>query len=248
MPTLSRFFRSFGGGITNLLFPRVCAVCRAPMDEPSVFEICGGCVKKFPQRPAFSCEVCGVPIDGEVAEAGYSSCGRCRITKPPFDATFYGMRYDGTARELVHRFKFGKIFRLAGAVASPLCAELYGKPQAREADVVAPVPLHRKRVFERSFNQSYLIALEIGKTLSIPVHGGLLARQRATTPQFSLSAVERHKNIKGAFAVERPELAEGKTVILVDDIMTTGSTMWEAAKTLKKAGAKKVICAASARA
>jgi ComF family protein len=158
------------------------------------------------------------------------------------------VRYEGVARQLIHRFKFGKKPRLAGAVSAPLCAELYANAKGAGAEVVVPIPLHRKRIFGRSFNQSYLIALEVGKTLSLPVDAGVLARVRFTSPQFSLTSVERHKNIKGAFAVRHPEKITGKTVVIVDDIMTTGSTMWEAAKTLKKGGAKKVICAASARA
>lgn len=231
-----------------LVFPRKCAVCRGVVASDSVFEICTPCMGRFPAKPVHSCALCAAPVDGEVAEAGITTCGRCRTKPPSYDAAFYGFRYEGAARELIHRFKFNRAFRLAGTVSSPLCAELFSRPSVRDADVIAPVPLHWRRNYERGFNQSYLIALEIGKALSKPVDGGILSRQRHTKPQYALSVAERSDNIKGAFAVPRPDKVAGKTVILVDDIVTTGSTVLEAAKTLKKAGAKKVLVAAAARA
>jgi ComF family protein len=240
--------RKLAAGLDSIIFPRKCAVCKGPVSDDAVFEVCATCMTKFVQKPAHSCAVCAEPIDGEVADAGISKCGRCRTKAPQFDATFYGLRYEGTARELIHRFKFNRAFRLAATVSSPLCAELFSQPSAREADVIAPVPLHWRRNYERGFNQSYLIALEIGRALSKPVDANLLARRRHTKPQYALTAAERNDNIKGAFAVRRPETLEGKIVVLVDDIVTTGSTVSEAAKTLKKAGAKKVIVAAAARA
>jgi ComF family protein len=205
-------------------------------------------MEKFAEKPEGACAVCSAPMDGEVAGAGITSCGRCRTKPPPFDASYYGMRYEGTARELIHRFKFGNATRLAPAVSYMLCAELHSRKAELGADMVIPVPLHRKRLYKRGYNQSALIALEIGNALSIPVSADILKREVHTNPQFSLTIAQRNENIKGAFAVRYPDAVKGKTVILADDIMTTGATLAEAAKTLKKAGAIKVICAVSARA
>jgi ComF family protein len=243
------FIKRLASSLDGVLFPRRCGACRAPlMDDGGAFGLCGACMGLFAQKPGHSCAVCAAAIDGEVADAGITTCGRCRIKPPPFDGAFYGMRYEGPARELIHRFKFKGAFRLAKTVSAPLCAELFSRPAARDVDLVAPTPLHWRRNYERGYNQSYLVALEVGKALSKPVEAGALLRVRHTMPQFQLSSAERDKNIKGAFAAPRPEKLAGKTILLVDDIMTTGSTVAEAARALRRAGAAKVLVAAAARA
>lgn len=245
---LKRVFEAISSGISSLLFPRSCLVCRAPLADGGAFEICGACMSGLRLKPEHSCRVCAAPIDGEVARAGITICGHCRTRPPPFDLTFCGMRYEGKSREMIHRFKFGDGTRLAGALSSLLCAELYPREEARKTDMVLPVPLHRKRLFERGYNQSYLLARDVGAALSLPVVTGVLVRGKYAGPQSARTRAERMENIKNAFLVERPETVAGKSVLLVDDIMTTGATMSEAAKTLKKAGALAVICAVAARA
>ncbi len=243
-----RVLGTFLSGLSSLLFPRRCAICREPLAGADLFEICGGCKSGLSLQPEHSCRVCAAPIDGEVAQAGIITCGRCRTDMPHFDMTFCGMRYEGKSRDMVHSFKFDGRARLAGILSSVLCVQLYQNEEAHKADMVLPVPLHRKRLFDRGYNQSYLLACEVGMALSIPVVTGLLVRPKYTMPQSSQTRAERKENIKNAFSVERPAEVEGKTVLLVDDIMTTGATLSEAAKTLKKNGAATVMCAVAARA
>ncbi len=105
---------------------------------------------------------------------------------------------------------------------------------------VAPVPLHFNKMKERGFDQAFLIARQVAKTLKLPLEGGMLRRVKATEPQATMTRTERARNIKGAFEVNRPELVSGKNILLIDDVFTTGATVNEAAKTLKKNGAGKV--------
>ncbi|MBI5178593.1 MAG: ComF family protein [Nitrospinae bacterium] len=234
---------------SGIVFPASCAVCKAPLPAEELFGICPQCKEGLVQPAEHACLACAMPIDGEVAGAGILLCGDCRISLPPFDLTVSGMGYGGKTRELVHRFKFQGKTGLSRFLASTLCARLYAKLHAQAAYIIViPVPLHRKRIYARGYNQSFLLAEEVGMALSLPVETGVLIRAKYTDPQSKQTRAERLKSIKGAFAVARPEMVEGNTVILVDDIMTTGATLAEAAKTLKKAGAKSVICAVAARA
>ena len=121
------FIKRLASDLDSIVFPPRCGACREPLAEGGAFGLCGSCMGRFAQRPEHSCAICGSPIDGEVANAGITTCGGCRIKPPPFDLTFYGMRYEGAARELIHRFKFKGAFRLAKTVAAPLCAELFSQ-------------------------------------------------------------------------------------------------------------------------
>ena len=195
-----------------------------------------------------ACRQCAIPIDGELAGAGIVLCGDCRISPPPFDAAVAALRYKGKTRTLIHRYKFSGKTRLAGALGPLLCAALHRVGAVEGIDLVIPVPLHRRRLFQRGYNQSWLLAAEVGKAFGVPVAADILARARFTGPQFSLSRADRRKNITKAFAVASPERLAGKAVLLVDDIMTTGVTLGEAARTLKHQGAARVVCAVAARA
>lgn len=113
-------------------------------------------------------------------------------------------------------------------------------PEFCQGFTVSPVPLHFNKMKERGFDQAFLIARQVARTLRLPLEGGLLRRVKATDPQATMTRAERARNIKGAFEVNRPELIAGKNILLVDDVFTTGATVNEAAKTLKKNGAGKV--------
>lgn len=243
-----RFALAAVGRIVRTAFPPVCLVCGAARAGDGVFDICPACAAALSPAGRHACRRCAAPIDGELAGAGVVLCGDCRISPPPFDAAVAALRYEGKTRELIHRYKFAGKTRLAGALGPLLCAALHRAGEMEGIDFVIPVPLHRRRLFRRGYNQSWLLAAEVGKTFGVPVAADLLARARFTEPQFSLSRAARRTNIKNAFTAPSPERLAGKALLLVDDIMTTGATLGEAARTLKKGGAARVVCAVAARA
>jgi ComF family protein len=176
------------------------------------------------------------------------TCGECATVSRPFSAARAAVVFDGPVQELIHRLKYGKkthIFRPLALLTSrhltPFIAE-------SGAELIIPVPLHRKRLRERGFNQSVLLAGVLAKSWHLPMSRNNLRRIRWTEPQISLSVADRTKNVRGAFAVKDPTQIKGKRILLVDDVYTTGSTVTECAKVLKNAGAKEVYVATVARA
>ncbi len=234
--------------LARAAFPPMCLICGVERTGEEVFDICAACTSALSPAGRHACRRCAIPIDGELAGAGIVLCGACRVFPPPFDAAVAALRYEGKTRELIHRYKFSGKTRLAGTLGPLLCAALHGAGLMEGLDIVIPVPLHRRRLFQRGYNQSSLLAAEVGRTFGVPVAADLLARARFTEPQFSLSRAERRKNITKAFTAPFPARLTGKAVLLVDDIMTTGVTLGEAARTLKREGAARVVCAVAARA
>jgi ComF family protein len=149
--------------------------------------------------------------------------------------------YEGALRSAIHRFKFKKRKRLAEPLGILLVKYLSSSPsvEMKEMDVIVPVPLHRKRLRERGFNQSELLARVIGRYYEIPI-ASALERIINTRAQFDLPRAERFKNISGAFKVREIKSVYNKRILLLDDIYTTGSTIAECSKSLKTAGARRI--------
>ena len=234
--------------LLNIIFPRRCALCGCSIPSEDAFEVCPACKTQLPLHAKSSCVVCGKAMDGSLVGAGIVRCGDCRLKPPPVDATVAALRYEGTGRQLIHRFKFGGMRKIAGTLAPIICSRIHVRPDMGNADLIVPIPLHRGRLFARGYNQAYLLAMEIGCILSIPVSAGLIERRLDTPSQSSLTRQKRFANMKKAFCVTDTAVLKGTAILLVDDVMTTGATIFEAAKTLKKAGARRVTCAVAARA
>ncbi len=222
--------------IVDVILPPVCALCGKDVRRG---RLCRGCEAKLDLkaiRPPF-CRVCGIPFAS--GSSPTHTCASCCIEKPLFIAARSAFIYDGCALDAIHAFKYNGRVALARALgafaaqASPCPCPCNGRP-----DVVMPVPLHKTRLKERGFNQSLLIAREISRLQKTPLDYANLRRIRPTDPQVRLSAKERPKNVKGAFALEKPNTVRGKTVLLVDDVYTTGATIRECAVVLNRAGAK----------
>jgi ComF family protein len=165
-------------------------------------------------------------------------CGPCQTEPPPFDRARAAALYDeeGPSGRAIKSLKYGRRLEMLPVMQHwlkrPLCLEL-----VREADLLAPVPLHPSRLRRRGFNQSLLLAQAFPEA---HLERELLIRVRPTPPQTGLNSKERRENVKGAFAVPRPELVKGKRILLIDDVFTTGATVRECAKVLRKAGANRV--------
>jgi ComF family protein len=189
--------------------------------------LCAGCRDDLPELPAGTCPVCG-----EASPRG-TTCGSCLTQPPNFDATIAALRYSFPADHLIKSLKYGRRTATADFFAR---AMLSGRQP--EGDVIVPLPLHPQRLTERGFNQSVEIARPLARALRLPLELDGCIRSRNTTPQAMLPWKERRKNIRHAFEC-RIDLS-GKSVIVVDDVMTTGATLDEFARTLKAHGAERV--------
>ncbi|NLB55481.1 MAG: ComF family protein [Lentisphaerae bacterium] len=201
--------------------------------------LCPDCAGKIDVIGKIACKRCGAPLDSEI-------CGECRGKRFHFDsANCYGY-YAGVLREAIHQYKYSGNRQLAPQLGSILSTTWKERDQQIEVDFIVPVPIHRQRERERGFNQSLLLAEIVSKDLSLPVLQHGLLRTRATKPQVNLALEDRGNNVKGAFT-PGSDSVEGKNLILIDDVFTTGMTLDEAAKTLKTAGAASVHALVLAR-
>lgn len=217
----------------RLLFPPVCPSCRRLVAEP--FTLCGGCWPKlrFIERPW--CEVLGTPFAYEMGE-GIVSAGAI-ADPPPFARARSAVSYEGVARRMALNLKFGDRTELAPTMARWMLRP--GAELLAEADAVAPVPLHRGRFFRRRFNQSAELARALCALSGRPFLPDAVERTRATRQQVGLGAREREANVRGAFRVapSMRGLVDGRRILVVDDVYTTGMTVSAVARALKKAGA-----------
>lgn len=190
------------------------------------------------------CESCGFPFDFEVEKG--SLCAQCLERPPPFEMARSALKYNDTSRDLILGFKHADQTHIVSAFVPWL--EKAGGQMLEDADILMPVPLHRWRLMARRYNQAAIMAQELSKETKIPVLLTALKRVRSTASQGHLKAAERHKNVKRAFALDPKANLKGKTIILIDDVYTTGATVKECTKVLLRAGAGKVYVLALARA
>ncbi|MHB9133602.1 MAG: double zinc ribbon domain-containing protein [Armatimonadota bacterium] len=224
-------------GLLSLLFPPRCEIC-STLQEPI---ICERCRQAFSLIKAPFCQQCGLPFDPQAETAAH--CPECRSEPPAFDAARTAGVYRDGLRRAIHLLKYDGV-RALSVPLGQLIAETVERPFAIEC--LCPVPLHPLRERMRGYNQSLLLAEEVGARWGIPVEVGLLSRVLNTTPQMQLPADERRRNVKGAFTAT-PE-AKGRTIGLVDDVFTTGSTLRECSRELQRAGADRVLVVTIARA
>ncbi len=225
---LSKLARS----AVDLIFPIHCAGCGR---EGGV--ICGQCTDGLERLTPPYCRICAAPGIGGV-------CRWCNRFPRGFDSLRSPFRFEGAARESVHRLKY-KGERAAAGPLAKLMSEYFDRNPAA-VDVLIPAPLHPRRLRSRGYNQSALLAQGIGQRLNLPVREDLLARVRNPRPQMETqSQQERRSNVAGNFVCQAD--ATGLTALLIDDVATTGSTLSECALALKAAGAYKVYALTLAR-
>lgn len=216
--------------------PSQCAVCRRWQGQP----LCEPCVQRFAQ-PQPRCRSCALPVTG-----GAAQCGECLRHPPPLDACICAVAYAYPWSDCIARYKFQQQPGWANALAELLRHAPWVEPALERCDLVVPMPLSRQRLRERGFNQ----ALEIARRLApIKTDARLLLRIRDTAPQLALSAAERARNVQGAFALEPLRAAglRGLDIVLVDDVMTSGASLFAAARTLREAGVQRVTAVVLAR-
>ncbi|MFZ4396467.1 MAG: phosphoribosyltransferase family protein [Kiritimatiellia bacterium] len=230
--------------VLDLVFPRDCAGCGRAVDRPHG-HVCWECFRSIELRATGLCRQCGLTIEGQTVHDFV--CSACRDHEPAFEMARSASRFSGVVREMLHQFKYGGATWLCQDLADLLHGCVLGHYAAEEVDLVVPVPLHGQKQRDRGYNQAALLAAALASRLNRPQVGDVLMRTRDTPTQTKLHAEQRRKNVRNAFAVCAPEWVRGRTVLLVDDVMTTGATLSEAAATLKRAGARRVWTATVAR-
>ncbi len=244
--------RTDGGiatGIATLLqwlWPSACTACRMRPAEPENPYFCSNCWQMMPHLSRPWCPCCGLPFASPAALLHSPShvCAACRKREPPFDRARSAVAYDGVAASAIHVMKYQRrrlLARPLGALLLPLLEEL------GPVDGVVPVPLHVQRLREREFNQALALAQIVCRSTGWPLWWDRLERTRPTRAQVGLDAAERRRNVREAFLVRKAEAVEGKKILLIDDVMTTGSTVHECARVLKRAGAERVHVVTVAR-
>ncbi|HEY8566829.1 MAG TPA: ComF family protein [Beijerinckiaceae bacterium] len=230
-------------GVLDLVYPPACALCGGATAEP--WGLCATCWSRlrFIERPY--CERLGTPF---AVDIGGPLLSPAAIADPPvFQRARAVAHHDEGARALVHRLKYGdrpELARSLGRMMARAGAEL-----TADAAVLVPMPLHRTRLWRRRFNQAMLLAREVGAASGLPVDPLLLARVKATKTQVGLTRAQRRENLQGAFRVppEARARLQGRRVLLVDDVLTTGASANAAARALLRGGAQAVDVLAFAR-
>lgn len=230
--------------VASLFYPALCSICSAPI-LPNEY-LCGTCEGKAPRiKPPF-CVTCSEPFPGAITEA--FSCANCAHRILHFEAAVAAYRSRGVVQKIIHEFKYGRALHLRYQVADWLEETLHDpRLDGRRFDAVIPVPLHPARKRERGFNQAELLAELLSARSGLKLRDSL-ERIRYTTTQTAFDRAERMENLRDAFRLRKKRDVRGLRVLLIDDVLTTGSTLSECARVLKVAGAISVHAATAARA
>lgn len=240
----AKFIGRISRALLDLAYPPLCAVCRAPVSQAHA--LCADCWSAMAFLDGPGCARCGLPF--EIDPGPDTLCAACHAEPPAFDRAVSVLRYDDASKKAILALK--RADRLDLVPAFGLWLARAGREMLAQADILVPVPLHRRRLWQRRYNQSALMAQRLTRLSGKPADPLLLERIRPTPSQGEMpSAKARRRNVRGAFRVApgRKDAVKGKTVLVVDDVFTTGATVSACARALKRAGARKVLILTLAR-
>lgn len=243
--TLPARLRQLGRAALDLLLPPRCVVCDGAVQAHG--QLCGTCFARTGFITAPFCTCCGVPFASADQAGGDGRCPTCQEDPPVFRQARAALRYDDEARRLILPFKHADRVELAPILASMMLRA--GSALLARAEVLVPVPLHRRRLYERRYNQAAVLALALGRLGQRQALPDGLVRTRRTVSLDHKTAEERVKEVEGAFAIRPSRLAriDGRSVLLVDDVMTSGATANACAAVLLTGGAIAVDVLVAAR-
>jgi ComF family protein len=227
--------------LLDLLFPPLCIGCRAPVADSG---FCASCWSKLTFLDGPACACCGLPFP--VALEGENLCAACLAKPPAFDQARAIMAYDDNSRGAILAFKHADRLELVPGFSRWLART--GQSMIANSDIIVPVPLHRRRLWQRRYNQAAELGRRLARDWNLAFDPFALVRSRATASQGTMaSAKARRRNVLGAFKVPKAVRVAGKRVLLLDDVLTTGATAEACARALKRAGAARVHVLALAR-
>lgn len=227
-----------GRGLIDMLYPPRCFAC---LRRTARVGLCRACTRQVAWVPSAICRICGTPFRGDSQRE--HTCGRCWISRPSYDTAracvVYGDLDHGTSplALALHRYKYDRDVTLAAPLAHILADRC---PLPPRHEIVVPVPLHVARLRWRGFNQASLLAKLLARRRRLPLASSLLRRDRSTRPQVGLNEQDRRRNLSGAFSVTDAGTVRDRRVLLIDDVLTTGATVEECARSLRRAGACQV--------
>ena len=226
--------------VIRFLLPVHCSSCNSLLTADPISHFCSDCWRSISHMPAARCARCDRPFPSSIATAYSPShvCQPCAERPPSYTKAWTLYPYTPPLRHAICLFKYQGKVSLAAPLAALMIARL---PPLNSVDMIVPVPLHSEKLRQREFNQSLLLADYIGRRLDIPVAYTNLIRTAPTPAQTTLSRKNRLKNLRRAFAVRRPDAIMKKRILLIDDVFTTGTTVNECAKTLRRAGSADVL-------
>ncbi len=239
-------------GLIDLIYPPRCIICEHFLWSNEVItngirvSLCQGCIDEFKKIDSPFCSICGRPFE----DASYDNhhCQDCLIKPPTFDRLMAPYLFDGKLKDAIYELKYAFKTFVADSLGPLLADFCLGILGGNREFLVMPVPLHTKRLRQRGFNQSLLLARYVADALHAELAYLSLVRIKFTQPQTGLKKKERRKNVSKAFEVKSSDSIKGRNILLVDDVATTGSTLNECARVLKKAGCREVFAVVLARA
>ncbi|MDH5424833.1 MAG: ComF family protein [Gammaproteobacteria bacterium] len=225
-------------GILNAIYPRRCVLCMTScrQSDDSPLDLCKDCQNDLPLMES-ACFQCAIPLQNTL-EA--QRCGQCLQKPPAFDHVISFYHYQQPLIWLIQQMKFHKRILLARLLSQLMVRRLQLHQSLSIPDAIIPVPLHHKRRYQRGFNQAEELAKSIAKALHCPLDSHYLERHLNNPQQSGLNAKQRRKNVKGVFRISHKTTKHYSHVAIIDDVMSTGSTLNEIARVLKKSGIKKV--------
>ncbi len=239
-----RLARRAFDAMLDVVFPPCCIACQVWLSTPSPHSFCSSCRDRIQLAQPPFCRGCGRPYLHDWQ--GDHPCGGCLLRPPAFSRArswgCYPRESDAAhpLRQVIHRFKYGRqpsLGTILGRLMAEACQPWFHGPGF---DVVVPVPLHPRRLRWRGFNQSVLLGREVGRAWGIHLDPFVLIRKTETAPQSTLNLRERQPNVRGAFAIARARSVEDRRVLVVDDVYTSGATVNECARALRRGGARDV--------
>lgn len=239
---MNQTISSITKNLVNLLYPLRCASCGKDLDAAHKTLVCDPCAGAIRYNPKPHCAVCGRSVSD-----ARKPCPECNKTRYHFERAYAACLYDDGLKELIHAFKYKQKIGLAGLFTNRMIDFIKENDEViQDVDLVTFVPLHGRRLWERAFNQSKVLASAVSRSFGIRLVD-TLDKTESTKPQNMLSRKERLTNLADAFRAKDPAPLKDMRVLLIDDVMTTGATFNECSRVLKEAGAARVRCLALAR-
>jgi ComF family protein len=232
--------------VADIIFPSRCPTCHALLHDKRTAPFCESCASRIKAIRSPLCPACGLPFHTD--EGSNHLCGDCLLSPKAFSAARAVGPYETTLLEAIHNFKYLGQSTLGKTLGIVMAKHDYSDFHIPSYTLIMPVPLHIKRLRERAFNQSLILARVLAQTYGIPLDFVSLKRHIYTQPQITLGRTDRQANVRGAFLVKNPEKIQGEKILLVDDVYTTGNTLNECARVLVDNGATDIGALTLARA